>query len=175
MAVAKCMATGLLLCTFDAIFNTPGFDIADLGLHGEKLVETFYRYSFEDHHTFICNVASFDMFFVGSEADVQGIRPTYYKKYDGKIKNEVRVAQVLDWLALPRKKRPHLITLYFSDMDDTGHRYGPNNEEEIKKTLFDLDENLGALFNGTQATGLPINIIIVSDHGMQNLNPIKAE
>ncbi len=116
------------------------------------------------------NMVSASYFFVGSEADVQGIRPTYYKKYDGKIKNEVRVAQVLDWLALPRKKRPHLITLYFSDMDDTGHRYGPNNEEEIKKTLFDLDENLGTLFKGTQATGLPINIIIVSDHGMTELS-----
>lgn len=52
------------------------------------------------------NMVSASYFFVGSEADIQGIRPTYYKVYDGKIKNEIRVTQVLDWLALPRKKDP---------------------------------------------------------------------
>ena len=116
------------------------------------------------------DMVSASYFFVGSEADIQGKRPTYYKVYDGKIKNETRIAKVLDWLALPEKERPHLITLYFSDMDDTGHKYGPNNEEELKKALFDLDENLGTLFKGTKATGLSINTIIVSDHGMAELS-----
>lgn len=118
-------------------------------------------------------------FFVGSDVEIRGVRPTYSKDYDGKIKNETRVSQVLDWLALPKKQRPHLITMYFSDMDDTGHRYGPNNESEIKKALFNLDENLGDLFAGVKATGLPVNIIIVSDHGMAamptaNLIPIET-
>lgn len=118
-------------------------------------------------------------FFVGSDVEIRGVRPTYSKDYDGKIKNETRVSQVLDWLALPKKQRPHLITMYFSDMDDTGHRYGPNNESEIKKALFNLDENLGDLFAGVKATGLPVNIIIVSDHGMAamptaNLIPIES-
>lgn len=118
-------------------------------------------------------------FFVGSDVVIRGVRPTYSKDYDGKIKNEARISQTLDWLALPKKQRPHLITMYFSDMDDTGHRYGPNNESEIKKTLHDLDENLGVLFNGVKATGLPVNIIIVSDHGMAavstaNLIPIET-
>ncbi|RXJ50062.1 alkaline phosphatase family protein [Gelidibacter gilvus] len=105
-------------------------------------------------------------FFVGSDANIQGVRPTYSKDYDGKIKNETRISQVLEWLALPEKQRPHLITMYFSDMDDTGHRYGPNNEVELQKTLASLDENLGVLLNGVKASGLPVNIIIVSDHGM---------
>lgn len=105
-------------------------------------------------------------FFVGSDVEIQGVRPTYSKDYDGKVKNETRISQVLEWLALPEKQRPHLITMYFSDMDDTGHRYGPNNNAEIQKTLNNLDENLGVLIDGVIATGLPINIIIVSDHGM---------
>ncbi len=112
-------------------------------------------------------------FFVGSEADVQGILPTYYKIYDGSIKNDARVSQVLDWLALPKKERPHLITMYFSDMDDTGHKYGPNNDTEIKKALFDLDKSLGVLFDNTEAIDLPINIIIVSDHGMAEQSSSK--
>ena len=115
------------------------------------------------------SMVSASYFFVGSEANIQGLHPTYYHKYDGSIKNDVRVAQALNWLALPTKKRPHIITMYFSDMDDVGHRYGPNNDEELKKVLFDLDKNLGDLFKGTKATGLPINIIIVSDHGMATI------
>jgi predicted AlkP superfamily pyrophosphatase or phosphodiesterase len=105
-------------------------------------------------------------FFVGSEADIQGIRPTYFRIYDGAIPNKDRVTQALEWLDLPEKKRPHLITMYFSDMDDTGHRYGPHSDENLKKALFELDTVLGELFTGVNETGLPINIIIVSDHGM---------
>ena len=112
------------------------------------------------------SMVSASYFFVGSEANIQGLYPTYYHKYDGSIKNEVRVAEALNWLALPEKNRPHIITMYFSDMDDVGHEFGPNNDEEIKKVLFNLDKNLGDLFKGSAATGLPTNIIIVSDHGM---------
>src|SRR6056297_1116144 len=105
-------------------------------------------------------------FFVGSEANILGSWPTYYEKYDESIKNEERVSKVLQWLSSHPEKRPHLITMYFSDMDDTGHRYGPNADNELKKTLMGLDKNLESLFEGVKATGLPVDIIIVSDHGM---------
>lgn len=109
-------------------------------------------------------------FFVGSEADIQGLHPTYYYTYDGSVKNEERVDKALKWLEMPDKNRPHLITLYFSDMDNVGHRYGPDNDEKLKKVLFDLDKHLGTLFTQTEATGLPVNIIIASDHGMANVS-----
>lgn len=114
------------------------------------------------------DMVSASYFFVGSEADVQGKRPTYYYRYDGAVKNETRVAQAIEWLKLPARKRPHLITMYFSDLDDVGHDYGPGKEEEIRKVLLELDQRLGDLFEGVSATGLPVNIIIVSDHGMAN-------
>lgn len=105
-------------------------------------------------------------FFVGSEANIQGVWPSYYKKYDASVKNEERVSEVLNWLSLPENKRPHLITMYFSDMDDVGHRFGPNGDAELKRTLMGLDKNLKALYEGVQATKLSVDIIIVSDHGM---------
>jgi predicted AlkP superfamily pyrophosphatase or phosphodiesterase len=105
-------------------------------------------------------------FFVGSEANIQGQRPTYFYRYDGSIANEKRVQQALDWLKMPVEKRPHLITMYFSDMDDTGHLYGPNNDEKLKEKLVDLDQQLGNLFDGVAALDIPVNIIVVSDHGM---------
>jgi len=105
-------------------------------------------------------------FFVGSEADVQGVRPTYFYRYDGSVKNSDRVIQAVKWLKMPPHKRPHLITMYFSDMDDMGHRFSPDNDDKIKTALFELDKHLGSLFKGVKETGLPVNIIIVSDHGM---------
>ncbi|RMG78226.1 MAG: alkaline phosphatase family protein [Bacteroidetes bacterium] len=108
-------------------------------------------------------------FFVGSEADIQGIRPTYYRRYDGSVPNTRRVKQILEWLALPETERPRLITAYFSDMDDAGHRYGPDDDARLSETLDKLDGVLGKLFEGIKATGLPVNVIIVSDHGMMGV------
>ncbi len=108
-------------------------------------------------------------FFVGTEAPIQGVRPSYYYDYDGGVPNLTRIAKVFDWLRLPEADRPRLITLYFSDMDDTGHRYGPNNDVELKKTLDRLDHELGALFEGLESFDLPIHVVLVSDHGMMEV------
>lgn len=105
-------------------------------------------------------------FFVGTEANIQGIHPTYYYNYDASVSNETRVDQVIDWLDLPAAERPHFISMYFSDMDNTGHRYGPNNDAELKKSLFALDIVLGDLFKRVKDTELPVQLVIVSDHGM---------
>jgi predicted AlkP superfamily pyrophosphatase or phosphodiesterase len=85
------------------------------------------------------------------------------------VPNLTRIAKVFDWLRLPEAERPRLITLYFSDMDDTGHRYGPNNDLELKKTLDRLDHELGALFEGLESFDLPIHVVLVSDHGMMEV------
>jgi len=108
-------------------------------------------------------------FFVGSEANVQGILPSYYYRYDGSIANERRTAQIIEWLKLPAKQRPHLITLYFSDVDSEGHRVGPNNDEVLQKVVHKIDETLGSFFEDLNQLQLPINIIIVSDHGMAEI------
>lgn len=113
---------------------------------------------------------SASFFFVGSEADIQGIRPTYWRAYDGSVPNEDRIAQVLNWLKLPAPERPHLVTLYFSDMDDIGHRVGPNRDAELRETLLSLDNTLGQLFEGVRTLDLPVHIILVSDHGMAEVS-----
>lgn len=115
-------------------------------------------------------IISASYFFVGTEANIQGKWPTYHYKFNDNVRNEDRVSQALKWLALPEKKRPHLITMYFSDMDKTGHRYGPNADQDLQNTLLALDEVLGQLFRGIKSSGLPVNVIIVSDHGMKDIS-----
>jgi predicted AlkP superfamily pyrophosphatase or phosphodiesterase len=104
-------------------------------------------------------------FWVGSEADVQGVRPSYYLKFDGKFPNGKRVDQVLAWLHLPPEQRPHIITLYFSDTDTAGHRYGPDSQE-VAEAVHELDGEIGKLMDGIKESKLSVDLIVLADHGM---------
>ncbi len=106
-------------------------------------------------------------FWPGSEADILGIRPTYWKVYDDDFPNTARVDTVLAWLDLPVKRRPTFLTLYFSDVDHAGHDNGPDSPE-VKTAIQDIDALLGRLLAGLENRKIfdRVNIIIVSDHGM---------
>jgi alkaline phosphatase D len=107
-------------------------------------------------------------FWPGSEAAIAGTRPSYYLAFDGRISNERRVDQVMDWLRLPPEKRPHFITLYFGDADSAGHRTGTDSPETAA-AVRGLDEALARLKAGLDSLRLPITFIVVSDHGMINV------
>ena len=116
-------------------------------------------------------------FWVGSEAPVKGVRPSYYYLYDGSVPNQKRVDQAIDWLKLPEKDRPHFITLYFSDVDSKGHSFGPD-ANETKTAVQEIDALIGNLSRRVKGLNLPVNIIIVSDHGMIEVDrehPIRIE
>jgi predicted AlkP superfamily pyrophosphatase or phosphodiesterase len=104
-------------------------------------------------------------FWPGSEAEIAGFRPTYYLKFDDKIDDSARISQVLAWLKLPAADRPHLITLYYSEPDHEGHEFGPD-APETKAAVTKVDGLIGKLKAGLDATGLPIDLVVVSDHGM---------
>ena len=69
------------------------------------------------------------MFWPTADAEIDGVRPSYWQKYDGGFPNGKRVEKVLEWLKLPEAERPHFITLYFSDVDSAGHSFGPDAHE----------------------------------------------
>src|SRR5580658_619980 len=104
-------------------------------------------------------------FWPGSEAEIAGFRPTYYLKFDDKIDDTARIEQVLAWLKLPGAERPHFITLYYSEPDHEGHEFGPD-AAETKAAVVKVDGLIGRLKAGLDATGLPIDLVVVSDHGM---------
>ena len=106
-------------------------------------------------------------FFVGTEAPIAGERPRYWRTYNGDVPPEMRVDKVLGWLDLPAAERPTMITLYFSDVDDAGHVFGPD-AEETRYAVLNTDRYLRQLTDGLKARGISdrVNIIIVSDHGM---------
>ena len=104
-------------------------------------------------------------FWVGSEADIQGVRPTYYLKFDATFPNRKRVEQVLAWLHLPPEQRPHVITLYFSETDTAGHRYGPDSPQ-VADAVRELDNQIGKLVDGIKQSKLRVDLIVLADHGM---------
>jgi alkaline phosphatase D len=108
---------------------------------------------------------SASFFWVGSEADIQGVRPTYYLKFDASFPNHKRVEQVLAWLHLPPEQRPHMITLYFSDTDTAGHRYGPDSPQ-VADAVHELDGEIGKLVDGIKQSKLAVDLIVLADHGM---------
>ena len=105
------------------------------------------------------------LFWPGSEAEIAGFRPTYYLRFDDKIDDNARIEQVLDWLRLPEAERPHFITLYYSEPDHEGHEFGPD-APETTAAVRKVDALVGRLKAGLDATGLPIDLVVVSDHGM---------
>ena len=111
-------------------------------------------------------MVSASYFFVGTEAPVNGIAPTYWNAFDYDIRGVDRVDQVIEWLAMPDDKRPHVITLYFEDVDVATHSYGPGSNQSIA-AIKRVDDYLGRLMKGIE--NLPIrndvSIVVVSDHG----------
>lgn len=117
-------------------------------------------------------MVSASYFWVASEAAIGGAKPTFWKPYNGRVPNFARVDSVLSWLALPEDRRPHLVTMYFSDADDAGHRHGPLSPQ-LDSAAARLDSALGRLLDGVAR--LPVRervyFVLVSDHGMSEVSP----
>ena len=107
-------------------------------------------------------------FWPGSEAEIAGERPSYYLRFDNKIDDNKRIDQVIAWLHLPDEQRPHFITLYYSDVDHAGHQFGPDTPQ-VAEAVQHVDKLIGQLHSDLDALHLPIDLIVVSDHGMERV------
>jgi predicted AlkP superfamily pyrophosphatase or phosphodiesterase len=105
------------------------------------------------------------LFWPGSEAEIAGERPTDYLKFDDQVDEMARIEQVKAWLDEPEADRPHFITLYYSDVDHAGHAYGPD-APQTRAAVARVDALIGNLRIALDTTHLPIDLVVVSDHGM---------
>jgi alkaline phosphatase D len=72
---------------------------------------------------------------------------------------------VVAWLKLPPDLRPHFITLYYSNVDHAGHNYGPDSDE-VRAAVHHVDAMVGDLQAKIAVLHLPVDLIVVADHGM---------
>ncbi len=119
-------------------------------------------------------VKSASFYWVGSEAPIGGMQPSYWKKFDETVRFESRIDTVIKWLSYPIEKRPGFITLYFEEPDAVSHGAGPVSAE-TGRMVERLDSLIGVL--RAKLSGLPyskrINLIVVSDHGMGPVSPAR--
>jgi len=110
---------------------------------------------------------SASMFWVGSEAPIDGHRPNFWAPYDESMSGNARVDRVLSWLDLPADRRPTVMTLYISDVDGAGHSFGPGSTA-VRTAVRRADGYLGRLLRGLERRRLTgkVNLVVVSDHGM---------
>uniref|UniRef100_A0A8C1RE28 Ectonucleotide pyrophosphatase/phosphodiesterase 1 n=1 Tax=Cyprinus carpio TaxID=7962 RepID=A0A8C1RE28_CYPCA len=92
-------------------------------------------------------------FWPGSDVKVNGHFPDYWVKYD----------------------RPDFYTLYLEEPDYAGHRHGPMSTQVIE-ALLNVDRLLGMLMEGLKERQLHrcVNLVLVSDHGMEEASCKKA-
>lgn len=113
------------------------------------------------------NVKAATFYWVGSEADIQKMRPSIWKRYEHDFPFEQRIDTVISWLQLPEEKRPQLIMWYMDEPDGVGHNYGPFDKEVNKKIEY-LDKLVGDFMQKLShiPNGSEVNVIVLSDHGM---------
>lgn len=115
-------------------------------------------------------------YWVASEAAIKNVRPTYYYIYNEKIDMSHRIGAVVNWLKLPAEERPHFITFYLPQVDHAGHLYSPDAPETAHEVHF-VDSAVNELYKAVKTTGLDVNFVFVSDHGMTKVDtqdPIKV-
>lgn len=111
-------------------------------------------------------MVSASLMWVGSASDAGGKRPTYYYPYHEKFSPSEKVDKVIDWLKLPMDQRPHFISLYFPEVDGSGHHFGPDTKETEDAVRL-IDKAMGKLVQRVNDLGLKnVNFVFVSDHGM---------
>jgi predicted AlkP superfamily pyrophosphatase or phosphodiesterase len=115
------------------------------------------------------------MFWVGSEVEIDSVRPTRWKPFDARMSFDARVDTVLTWLDVRGPERLSLITLYLDEPDHTGHDAGPDSPKTAAAAAR-ADSALARLVSGMRARGIydKVNLIFVSDHGMSQLSPERV-
>ncbi len=113
------------------------------------------------------------MFWPGSEVAIGGLRPSDWLRYDQNVTNRQRVATLTDWLRRPADIRPAFATIYFDTVDTQGHRFGPDSAE-VNAAIAEVDQRLGDLVDSAANLGLPVNWVIVADHGMRQVDESRV-
>lgn len=103
----------------------------------------------------------------GSDVAIHNTTPSYFMKYNSSVSFEERLNNIIMWL---NNSSPPVTfaTLYWEEPDASGHRYGPEDKENMSRVLKEVDDLIGDLVHRLKVVGLweNLNVIITSDHGM---------
>lgn len=116
---------------------------------------------------------SASFYWVGAEAAIRGVRPTYYYKFNSLITMNDRIRYVRNWLSLPEDIRPHLITFYIPDVDHEEHLHGVDSKQ-VEEAVHYVDRSIAHLVSTIDSLNLPVSYIFLSDHGMVEIDTLHT-
>lgn len=110
------------------------------------------------------SIASGTIFWAGSEAEIDGRRPSVWLPYDGTLSNDARIDQLFEWID---SGKCTLCLIYFSDVDSAGHSFGAASPEALSATAA-MDVLVGRIRSELRSRDLDTSasLVLVSDHGM---------
>ncbi|XP_048358817.1 bis(5'-adenosyl)-triphosphatase ENPP4 [Sphaerodactylus townsendi] len=108
----------------------------------------------------------------GTDVRIHNTTPHFFMKYNSSVSFSERVENIIRWL---NSSNPLVTfaTLYWEEPDASGHKYGPEDKENMSRVLEEVDKHIGLLVKRLKASKLweEINVIITSDHGMAQCSP----
>lgn len=104
-------------------------------------------------------------FWVGSESEIRGVRPTFWRTYDNRVPFDTRLDELIGWMKLSAAERPAVITFYLEETNSAGHRYGPDSPQ-VAAAIKLSDQRIATMLARLRAEQIEPNLVIVSDHGM---------
>ncbi|KCZ56974.1 hypothetical protein HY29_07470 [Hyphomonas beringensis] len=107
------------------------------------------------------------MFWLGSEAEIEGMHASRWSPYEHEKPYQERVDEVLSWFDGDPADWPRFAAVYFDRVDTAAHYFGPDSPEAAE-AVAEVDNYVGQLVEGLKARGLldTTTIIVVADHGM---------
>ncbi|XP_006882192.1 PREDICTED: bis(5'-adenosyl)-triphosphatase ENPP4 [Elephantulus edwardii] len=103
----------------------------------------------------------------GTDVLIHNTTPSYFMNYSYLVSFEERLNNITMWL---NNSDPPVTfaTLYWEEPDASGHKYGPEDKENMRRVLKEIDDHIGDLVHKLKVLGLweNLNVIITSDHGM---------
>ncbi len=104
-------------------------------------------------------------FWVGSEAEIKGRRPTHWKRYDYSQPWESRLDEIAGWLTRTGDERVSFLAMYLEETNSAGHTHGPDDPATAAAVRL-VDGRVASLLARLRAANLEPNLVVVSDHGM---------
>lgn len=103
----------------------------------------------------------------GTDIPIHNTTPSYFMNYSSSVSFEERLNNITMWLS---SSNPPVTfaTLYWEEPDASGHKFGPEDKENMHRVLKEIDGLIGDLVHKLKMLGLweNLNVIITSDHGM---------
>jgi predicted AlkP superfamily pyrophosphatase or phosphodiesterase len=175
------LVTGMYPATHGIIGN----NIYDKKLQSEFHMSTLDAYWWNNAEpiwitTERLNYSASVVFWPGSNVDIHGRRPTRYQEvYSDDYGDDNKIDLLMSYLDEDMKnatkgyKQNLFYASYFATVDHAGHDTGPDSVETAE-AVASVDRTIGYFMAQLQKRKIDplkdINIVIVSDHGMANLN-----